>query len=405
MRSIVFTLIYVVGAGSVAGMETTVSIKGEKKTQQLRQEYNHVAAAIDTLFGLYGREQLVGLADPSRSQVALPVDAKLILLFWADDEAELFLNGTPISRTRLTPTQVEIPPVYLLAENELIAKCWDTDGVESGFMAGLYLQDASGLRPILTTGDEGHWRSRNGEPAQEFYYAHAQPDIPSAQIIWGPQLFGEVQLSAKFGAAALMAAGRRKALPAPDFESRAMQFHEAVRTLVSLQSRREELADSLSMMARSAARTDIRFEGALHTALSFSLGSAGPLTDEVNMTTAGRVLEWANSLPSAERGLVFHPARALKGAQAATSAIDLRERISADRAEADRRRNYVPPEERGSKAGVTVSRSVAPERVAEDRPRPPEWQLVGVILILLGYTSAAGRSWWQLYRSEWWRGT
>ena len=66
MRSIVFTLIYVVGAGSVAGMETTVSIKGEKKTQQLRQEYNHVAAAIDTLFGLYGREQLVGLADPSR---------------------------------------------------------------------------------------------------------------------------------------------------------------------------------------------------------------------------------------------------------------------------------------------------------------------------------------------------
>ena len=405
MRSVIFTFICVVGAGSVVGMETTGSTTG-LKTQQLRQEYNHVAAAIDTLFGLYGREQLVGLADLSRSQVALPADAKLILLFWADDEAELFLNGTPISRTRLTPTQVEIPAIYLLAENELIAKCWDTDGVESGFMAGLYLQDASGLRPILTTSDEGHWRSRNGEPAQEFYYAHAQPDIPSAQIIWGPQLFGEVQLSAKFGAAALMAAGRRRALPAPDFESRAMQFHEAVRTLVSLQSRREELADSLSMVARSAARTDIRFEGALHTALSFSLGSAGPLTDEVNMTTAGSVLEWANSLPPADRGLVFHPSRTLKGAQAATAAIDLQARIFGDRAEEDRRRDYVPPEERGSKAGVTVSRSVAPERVAGDRPRrPEEWQLVGVILILLGYTSAAGRSWWQLYRSEWWRGT
>ena len=389
-------------AGSAAALETAGSAAGLSRARVIRQEYNTVAASIDTLFRLYGREQIDALTNPERPHVPLAGGYKLLLLFWADDEAEIFLNGTPISRTRLTPTQVEIPKVYLQAENELTARCWDTDGVESGFMAGLYLQDESGLRPVLTTGEEGRWLNRDGEPAQEFFYAHAQPDIPSARVIWGPQLFGEVQLSATFGAGALDAAGRKKALQTAEFRSRPMEFHEAVSALVSLQVRREELAHKLAMAAPDAA-PQVRLQRSIHTPLSFSLGSAGPLTDEVNMTTAGKMLEWAKRLAPSDRDLVLRPARELRGREAATSAIDLGERITGDGGEEDRRRDYVPPAERGSAPGeVVVSRSQK-NRFAGAGAHERDWHLIGVILLLTGYTYVTGRSWWLLYRWEAWR--
>ena len=77
------------------------------------------------------------------------------LIFWADDEAEVFINGYRVAQTRLTPVQIEIPKLYLREQNVIQAHCWDTDGVESGFMAGLYVRDEQGrLRPVLVTDED-----------------------------------------------------------------------------------------------------------------------------------------------------------------------------------------------------------------------------------------------------------
>ena len=75
----------------------------------LRQQYNQVSASIDTLVRLYGGDKLRELAKRKGNSRLLPADSKLVLIFWADDEAELFLNGHRIGETRLTPTRVEIP--------------------------------------------------------------------------------------------------------------------------------------------------------------------------------------------------------------------------------------------------------------------------------------------------------
>ena len=248
-------------------------------TVELRQQYNQVAAAMDTLLRLYGRERVRNVADPSRVLEQLPGNTRLVLLFWADDEAELFLNEKPISRTRLTPTKVEVPSLYLEPENVLRAHCWDTDGVESGFMAGLYLEDESSqmLRPLVTT-NERMWCRQDGEPAEELFYAHSQPDIPEARIIWGRgQLFGEVELSATFAAAAIQAAAGRQPLKPPDagaMRTRPMEFHQALSRLAVLQERREELAGALAASSTTEA-PEVRFSGWPLSALSFSLGEAG----------------------------------------------------------------------------------------------------------------------------------
>ena len=74
----------------------------DEPTLALRRQYNEVAATIDTLVRVYEGNQLADLADPDRAILELPEGARLVLLFWADDEAELFLNGNPVGRTRLT---------------------------------------------------------------------------------------------------------------------------------------------------------------------------------------------------------------------------------------------------------------------------------------------------------------
>jgi hypothetical protein len=142
----------------------------------LRREYNGVASRIDTLVRLYSAQRFKRLADPSVTPgVALVGDQRIVLLIWADDEARVFLNGAPVGQTRLTPTRIEIPKIYLQADNELVAQCRDTDRVESGFMAGLYVEDDTGLRPIRTTADGQGWEVATGEQtgsaAQEIFYA------------------------------------------------------------------------------------------------------------------------------------------------------------------------------------------------------------------------------------------
>ena len=134
----------------------------DEESLSLRRKFNAVAAAVDTIMRQLGRDRVDELTNDSSPRRLLPENANLVLLFWADDEAELFLNGTPVSATRLTPTRVEIPGIYLRENNVLQAHCWDTDRVESGFMAGLYVEWSDGsLRPVVTT-REGIWRRGKG---------------------------------------------------------------------------------------------------------------------------------------------------------------------------------------------------------------------------------------------------
>ena len=243
--ALVWALLLVwVWSGSVGGSTDTLG-DGAKLNSPLllvRQEYNQTAAAIDTIVGLFGRQQLERLADADRISVELPEGVKPVLLFWADDEAELFLNGNPISRSRLTPTRVEIPAFHLAAQNELLAHVWDTDRVESGFMCGLYLEDELGLlTPILTSG-EREWETRQGTGVAEIFYAHPQPDIPEARVIWGDRLFGEVWLRARFtGESVRRALSRapsaRSLQPDQEWQRDSMEFDNALSRLVLLQEK------------------------------------------------------------------------------------------------------------------------------------------------------------------------
>ena len=56
----------------------------------LRREYNQAAASVDTLVRLYGEERLSELAGQAGDEGILPAGSKLVLIFWADDEADLF---------------------------------------------------------------------------------------------------------------------------------------------------------------------------------------------------------------------------------------------------------------------------------------------------------------------------
>ena len=107
-----------------------------------RQEYNGVVAAIDTLMRVEGAREI----GPNWIAIDLRYLKRYrsFFIFWADDEAEVFINGYRVAQTRLTPVQVEIPKLYLREQNVIQAHCWDTDGVESGFMAGLYVKDERG---------------------------------------------------------------------------------------------------------------------------------------------------------------------------------------------------------------------------------------------------------------------
>ena len=314
----------------------------------LRHEYNEVVAAIDTLVRLYSAERLTRLADAAVTPGAqLPADAKLVLLIWADDEARIFLNGAPVGQTRLTPTRIEIPVIYLAAENILTAQCWDTDRVESGFMAGLYVEDDAGLRPVLTTAEGQGWEvatgAEAGSPAQEIFYAHTQPDLPGAKIMWGPQLFGNVDLRARFLAGDVTRAAGRPAINAalPKLLQRPMDFHESVARLAGLQKRRRELTTRLSAGATRLdpylrARAGTKLEG-----LSYTLGRAGPLEEQTDLAVEEALSQWTRQLPASQQQMILQEARALRGPQAATAAAPLVESDGA--VSGDRRADYRPP--------------------------------------------------------------
>lgn len=382
----------------------------------LRREYNEVTAAIDTLVRLYTAPRLSRLADPlSTPGAGLPEGTRLVLLFWADDEARVYLNGAPIAQTRLTPTRVEIPPIYLESDNELVAQCWDTDQVESGFMAGLYLEEASGgLRPVLATTEGFGWRTGAGAAAplaQEIYYSHTRPDLPGAEVVWGPQLFGQVELHVRFRAADVTRAARRPAAGAAPSTVRdgAMELHQVVARLVGLQQRREELAARLASGARGG-EPAIRFVGAkAATGLAHTLGSAGPLQEAVDERTTTRLEEWMRQLPDAQRQLVLHDARRLRGPGALTPAapLPLAPAEGAAAGAPDRRADYRPPDDRGTAGqGQGISATPGAGRIVRVRALSsaslPPLALLAAILAL--WSATAGWRGWLLWRGVSWTG-
>ena len=367
----------------------------------LRRQYNQVAASIDTLFRLYGGEALGELARPSGDGPSLPVDSKLVLYFWADDEAELYLNGHRIGDTRLTPTRIEIPTFYLRQSNVLRAHCWDTDQVESGFMAGLYVQDAGArLREVLVT-DEVHWWV-GGERAEVRFYNHTIPDIPGAEVIWGQGLFGEVVLEAAFDAEQLSQAAYKRPLSTklPSAVREPMETHLVVSRLAQLERERGELTRQLE--ARRSPVQDVRYQGAVNGRLAFTLGKAGALAELKSINTAEKLLNWARVLPTRERELVFRERRDLKGVRHATPARSL---ASGAGGESDRRIDYIPPAERGRIYGQGLDSaqggSNSSFRMVATHYRM-RWDLWGVSVGLMLYLGVAGREWWKLFKAKVW---
>ena len=371
----------------------------------LRQQYNQVSASIDTLVRLYGGDKLRELAKRKGNNRFLPANSKLILIFWADDEAELFLNGHRIGETRLTPTRVEIPVVYLRESNVLRAHCWDTDRVESGFMAGLYLQDGRGrLRKVLATGDGRWWVA--GQRAEPRFYSHSLPAIPGAEVIWGTALFGEVELEVRFDAAHLARAARRRPMAGAGTASAAqkpMETHMVVSRLVSLQKQRDELAQKLQ--ARRSATQDVLYQGFMRGRLAFSLGKASRLAEIESVDAAKKLLAWTEALPVEQRELIFPKKQALKGT---SHVVPERAMTSTARGEADRRRDYTPPAGRGSDKGEGRTRgsgggesSIGGVRSVYSVHNIPA-ELWGLVTGLLFYLGVVSWQWWKLFRAKGW---
>ena len=383
------------GAAGAAGADDVVA---------LRHQYNQVSASIDTLVRLYGGDKLRELAKRKGTSRIVPANSKLVLMFWADDEAELYLNGHRIGETRLTPTRIEIPVVYLDKSNVLRAHCWDTDRVESGFMAGLYLQDGRGrLRRVLATGS-GRWRVA-GRRAEPRFYSHSVPDIPGAEVIWGTTLFGEVELEARFDAGHLARAARRRPLTdaASPAQHQPMETHTVVSRLVRLQKQRDELARKLQ--ARRSATPDVLYRGFIRGRLAFSLGKADKLAEVESIDAAQKLLAWTEALPAAHRELVFPKKQALKGVAHVVPPRTVGRTV---RGEADRRREYTPPAARGSanKGEGRAAGSAPPQSSARSvrsvRSSNMPWALWGIATGLLCYLGVVSRQWWKLFCAKGW---
>ena len=373
---------------------------------QLRREYNEVAAAIDTLIRRYGSDSLERLTRSFETvQQAGSADPRadpLVLLFWADDEAEVFLNGYPVGRTRLVPTRVDIPRFYLEDHNVLRVHCWDTDSVESGFMAGLYLQGPGDrLRSVVLTTEAFRWQS-DETPAQEIFYTHSVPDIPGARVIWGDHLFGELWLQVEFSKETIASAALKPDSVAPPQTARprSMEFHQVVSRLVSLENRRDQLIDRMDGWVRNK---HLRYRGtsSVHPGAAFSLGRAAPLLERASVRASRNLQQWAQALPAPERELVLRPQRHLKGWQAATPAVSLGDGAPSGGGREDRRADYQPPPEssRGTRAGY-VQRSLDPSGRSLV-PIGSAWIWIGTVF-LATYVASASWQWWRLFTSAEW---
>lgn len=340
-------------AADVSGSAADRTAKTVRSPHSIRQEFNAVSAQIDSLIrvmsaadpGAIDKKRLPGTADVLR----LPKGTSVVCIFWADDEARVWLNDFPVGETRLTPVEIEIPHLYLKSRNRIRARCWDTDHVESGFLFGLYLKEANGaLHPILASDET--WQTGNGR-ALEITYAHPVPDIPSARVIWQTRLFGQAEFMKRFDRReierALSKPSRAQALKT---RQKRMDYHGFLQNLISLQETRARIKRQLLETTDPVLQT--AYTGHRNPEVSFTLGKAGPLKEETSLTFAKEVESWAEKLAETEKRLVYPEKRALKGEDAAIAAA---RRAAAGKESGNRKDAYRPPDER-SPGEQTVSR-------------------------------------------------
>jgi len=299
------------------------AVSGE--VMALRQNYNAVSAQIDSLVRQMNRRDPDAvkselLPSPESLEV-IPPGMKAVVVFWADDEARVWLNDFPLGQTRLTPVEIEVPSLYFRAQNQFRVRCWDTDEVESGLLLGLYLEDSGGVRrPVLVT--DVQWQSEGGF-AEEITYAHPVPNIAGAKVIWGDRMLGSVEFRRDFTGREIQSAGRRPSLsspPGPDPVREKMDYHTFVAQLTTLQARREVLFGRLKAYASRVDPEATRVPGG---SPGLTLGKSGPLRDDLATPVAEKALAWAKSLDEEDRRLVLPNERQLKGEGAATEALGL----------------------------------------------------------------------------------
>ncbi len=314
----------------------------------LRQDYNAVSVRIDSLvraMQALDAKALDAKGLPAGEEQGPALEGMaVVLIFWADDEARVWINDYLVGETRLAPVEVTIPPLYLGGHNRIRARCWDTDWVESGFLCGLYLRDQGGnLHPVLVS--DGSWQTGDG-PAQEITYAHPMPDIPGAEVVWGPRIFGAVELVQTFDRQAIQQAASAPAVGlSPKGQVRRMDYHAFVQSLAQLQERRKALRQMLQ--ARGLLKMDLpAYEGQARRSLSLTLGKAGPLQEDAALRVAEQVQAWARALPEAQKRLIYPERRGLKGEWGMTPAFEQAAPTGGKRGE--RQLAYRPPEERES---------------------------------------------------------
>ncbi|MBS14502.1 MAG: hypothetical protein CME19_23305 [Gemmatimonadetes bacterium] len=246
--------------------------------------------------------------------VQLPSNVDLVAIFWADDEAKVWINDHFVGETRLTPVEVEIPSLYLRSSNVVRARGWDTDLVESGFLFGLYLRRAGVLHPVVVS-DDG-WTGVSG-PVETITYAHSLPDILQAEVIWGETTFGVVEMTRRFGMAQVRDAGGGAGDDFTGGDRRDMSSHAFVAELSVLETERARLRSELKAVASTlsvAAFTGSVDGGAL------TLGKAGPLKEAVTKPVSEKVKAWSERLPPEHQTLIYPERRRLRGEDAATVA-------------------------------------------------------------------------------------
>ena len=310
------------------------------QTLRVRKQYNLVSARIDSLVRAMETTEADAL-DTSKlpepdDALALPSDVQVMAIFWADDEAKVWINDHFVGETRLTPVEVVVPNLYLKSDNIVRVRGWDTDYVESGFLFGLYVKKADMLHPILVS-DES-WEGTAG-PVESITYAHSMPDIPKAEVIWSQQTFGMVEMSKRFGSGAIRdagtAAGERRFSGA---ESREMSLHAFVAELAVLETERERLREDLR--SRATSLTVPQYSG--QSEGSLTLGKAGPLQEFSTKPVSEQVKQWAETLQPEQQTLVYPDRRRLRGEGAATEGGVL----AAASGDGERNQSYQPPSDR-----------------------------------------------------------
>ena len=315
------------------------------ETVAFRKQYNRVASRIDSLVRAMqakdvGALQTDRLPD-GRDVLRLPNDTQVVAIFWADDEAKIWINDYFVGETRLTPVEVVIPELYLRSTNVVRVRGWDTDYVESGFLFGLYLRRQGRLHAIVVSDDS--WEGIGG-PVESIMYAHSLPDIPSAEVIWGTRTFGVVEMQTWFDAGSVRQAGQDAGADPVSGVAREMSLHRFVAKLAVLETERDRL--SAELRKRSVALSVPAYRGTSVQG-SLTLGKAGPLEEGTTQPVANKVRTWSDKLPREQRSLIYPDRRVLRGEAEATHLGDL---VTGAAGGTNRADAYTPPSDRRNTA-------------------------------------------------------